>query len=163
MIEQSDILSIHELLKDKKVSSRELTQEAIKNAKTSKTNAFISLTEEVALGSAQNSDDLIAKDGFKSLLQGVPYTLKDLFVTKGLRTTAGSRILFNYIPPYDGYVAEKLKASGAILIGKVSCDEFGMGSTNENTPFGAVLNPIDHLKVQGGSSGGSAASVAEGS
>ncbi len=160
---EKNIYKLHHLLKNKKVSSTELTQHCLKNAFAAKNNSFISITEDLALIEAQNADQEIAKSGLKSTLHGIPYSLKDLFVTKGIRTTAGSKILFNYIPPYDGYVSKAFKNAGGVLIGKVGLDEFGMGSTNENSAFGAVLNPLNPSKVPGGSSGGSAASVAEGS
>jgi aspartyl-tRNA(Asn)/glutamyl-tRNA(Gln) amidotransferase subunit A len=156
-----NIYNLHTLLKNKKVSSIELTRECLKKAMSSKNNTFISVTEELALVEAQNADQEIAKTGIKSTLHGIPYSLKDLFITKGIRTTAGSKILFNYIPPYDGHVSKSLKNAGGVLIGKVGLDEFGMGSTNENSAFGIVKNPINPKKVPGGSSGGSAASVAE--
>ncbi len=158
-----NIYESHNLLKSKKISATELTKEALTKAETSKTNAIITLTSDLALRRAKEADKEISSKGPKGWLHGVPFTLKDLFITKNIRTTAGSKILFNYIPPYEGYVSRSLSDAGAILIGKVSCDEFGMGSTNENTPFGAVKNPHDVNHVAGGSSGGSAASVAEGS
>jgi aspartyl-tRNA(Asn)/glutamyl-tRNA(Gln) amidotransferase subunit A len=157
------IYKSHIDLKNKKISSVELTKECVKAARDQKNNTFISITEELAISQAEDSDKEISSGNFKSLLHGIPYTLKDLFVTKGIRTTGGSKILFNYIPPYDGYVATHLQNAGGVLVGKVGLDEFGMGSTNENSAFGAVLNPLNHKKVPGGSSGGSAASVAEGS
>lgn len=158
-----DLYKTHLDLKNKKTSATELTQECIKNAKEQKNNTFISLTEESALSTAKVIDEEIKKDGIKSFLHGIPYTLKDLFITEGIRTTGGSKILFNYIPPYDGYISKSIKASGGILIGKVGLDEFGMGSTNENSAYGIIKNPLNEKKVPGGSSGGSAASVAEGS
>jgi aspartyl-tRNA(Asn)/glutamyl-tRNA(Gln) amidotransferase subunit A len=156
-----NIYESHTLLKNKKISSTELVKEALKNANASKTNSFITLTDDRALYEAKVADEEISKDGLKSWLHGVPFSLKDLFITKNIRTTAGSHILFNYIPPYDGFISKRLASDGGILVGKVSCDEFGMGSTNENTPYGTVSNPFDAERVAGGSSGGSAASVAE--
>lgn len=158
-----NIYESHNLLKSKKISATELTKEALTKAETSKTNSIITLTSDLALTLAKEADKEISSKGPKGWLHGVPFTLKDLFITKNIRTTAGSKILFNYIPPYEGYISKSLNDAGGILIGKVSCDEFGMGSTNENTPFGAVKNPHDVNHVAGGSSGGSAASVAEGS
>lgn len=158
-----DILAIHKKLKTKEISPVDLTQECLNKAKTSHHNCFISLVEDFALRAAEAAQERLQKEGPKTYLDGIPFNLKDLFITKGIRTTAGSMILYNYIPPYDGYVAEKLKSAGGILMGKVGCDEFGMGSTNENTPFGPVTNPINPGFVAGGSSGGSAASIVEGS
>lgn len=157
---KDDIYKTHKLLKEKKISSLELATLAIANAKKSKCNTFISLTEESALLQAKKCDQ---EKGEKGPLFGIPYTLKDLFVTKGIRTTAGSKILFNYNPPYEGYISSRLQNTSSVLIGKVSCDEFGMGSTNENSAYGTVLNPLDLKKVAGGSSGGSSASIVEGS
>ena len=125
-----NIYKIHNDLKNKKISSLELTKDCLKKAFDSKNNAFISITEDSALVEAKIADDEIAKDGLKSTLHGIPYSLKDLFITKGIRTTAGSKILFNYVPPYDGYVSKAFKKDGGVLIGKVNLDEFGMGSTN---------------------------------
>lgn len=150
-------------LSEKRVSSVELTQECLIEAKKNKNNAFISVCEDSALQEAEESDHRRSTGELISSLDGIPYSLKDLFITKGIRTTAGSRSLFNYIPPYQGGVAGYLKQAGAVLIGKVGCDEYGMGSTNEKTIFGPVLNPLNTDHVAGGSSGGSAASVAEGS
>jgi len=158
-----NIYESHEALAKKKISSVELTKEALNKAETSKNNAFISLTSDLALNLAKTADAEISAKGPKTWLHGIPYSLKDLFITKGIRTTAGSKMLYNYVPPFDGFISKKLSSAGGVLIGKVSCDEFGMGSTNENTPFGAVLNPLNTKFVAGGSSGGSAASVAEGS
>jgi aspartyl-tRNA(Asn)/glutamyl-tRNA(Gln) amidotransferase subunit A len=160
---KQNIYKNHSDLKNKKISSLELTKECLKRAYESKNNTFISITEDASLVDAKIADEEIAKSGPKSTLHGIPYSLKDLFITKGIRTTAGSKILFNYVPPYDGYVSSSLKSAGGILIGKTSLDEFGMGSTNENSAFGIVKNPLNANKVPGGSSGGSAASVAEGS
>ena len=158
-----DILTTHHQLKTKEVSSVELTRQCLHLAKTSSNNSFISLLEDLALEVARAAEDRIQRDGPKTYLDGIPFNLKDLFITEGIRTTAGSMALYNYIPPYDGHVSEKLKSAGGILVGKAGCDEFGMGSANQNTPFGPVRNPINPRFVAGGSSGGSAASVAEGS
>lgn len=157
-----NIYDSHKLLKNKKITATELTKEALTKAETNKTNSFITLTSDLALTQAKKADEEISSKGPKGWLHGVPFSLKDLFITKNVRTTAGSKILYNYVPPYDGFISKQLQDAGAVLIGKVGCDEFGMGSTNENTPFGAVKNPHDPGRVAGGSSGGSAASVAEG-
>jgi aspartyl-tRNA(Asn)/glutamyl-tRNA(Gln) amidotransferase subunit A len=150
-------------LNKKKISSSELTKECLKKAKEAKNNSYISLTEDLALDQAKKADSEIAKSGTKSTLHGIPCSLKDLFITEGIRTTGASRILFNYTPTYDGYISRSLKEAGSVLIGKVNCDEFGMGSTNENSAFGPVLNPLDPSRTAGGSSGGTASSLAEGS
>jgi len=163
MLKVKDIYGLHKLLKNKKVSSTELTQDAILNLKKSPDNAYVTVTEELALDLAFKADKLLAENHCHSFLHGIPYSLKDLFVTENIRTTAGSRYLMNYIPPYQGQVAHLLKKSHAVLVGKVGCDEFGMGSTNKNTPFGHVNNPVNADYTAGGSSGGSAAAVGNGS
>ncbi len=157
----SDIFEAHIKLKNKDVSSVELTQECLKNLGTNPNNSFISITAERALETAEKVDAEISKSGVKSYLHGIPYSLKDLFITKNIRTTAGSKMLYNYIPPYEGYVSRRLNQAGGILVGKTGCDEFGMGSSNDNTAYGPVTNPIDSNYVPGGSSGGSAISVLE--
>ena len=158
-----NLFECHLKLKNKKISAVELVQDCLQNFQKADNNSMISLTAESALKEASLIDKEIADQGIKGPLHGVPYTLKDLFVTKGIRTTAGSRMLYNYIPPYDGYVSSQLKKAGAILMGKVTLDEFGMGSTGEMTPFPAAKNPLNEKRVTGGSSSGSAASVVEGS
>ena len=158
-----DIFYYHKLLKEKKISSKELTLEAINKAKSEKNNSTISLFEDSAMEEATKADALFSKGECLHYLQGIPYSLKDLFITKDKRTTAGSRYLLNYIPPYQGQVAGALAKANGVLISKVGLDEFGMGSSNQNTPFGEVLNPHNGEFSAGGSSGGSAASVVEGS
>ena len=158
-----DILAAHNKLKKRELSPVELTRQCLEQAKASSNNCFISILEDMAIVMAKTCEARIRKEGIRSYLDGIPFGLKDLFITKGIRTTAGSMILYNYIPPYEGYASQKLREAGGILLGKLGCDEFGMGSTNENTPFGPVLNPFNPRFVAGGSSGGNAASVAEGS
>ncbi len=157
----ADIFEAHNKLKKKEISSAELTAECLKNLGANKNNSFISITSELALESAKKVDQEISKSGVSSYLHGIPYSLKDLFITKNIRTTAGSKMLHNYIPPYEGYVAKMLKKAGGVLVGKTGCDEFGMGSSNDNTAYGPVTNPLDPNYVPGGSSGGSAISVLE--
>jgi len=141
------------------VSSTELAKDYLRRAKESDLNAFITIDDEGALRSAAEADKVI-KSGKAMPLTGIPFGIKDAITTKGLRTTAGSKILDNYIPPFSATVIEKLRAQGAVIIGKNNMDEFAMGSSTENSAYGPTLNPHDKSRVPGGSSGGSAASVA---
>jgi aspartyl-tRNA(Asn)/glutamyl-tRNA(Gln) amidotransferase subunit A len=123
-------------------------------------NVYLSLTKERALTQAAHIDSLAAKGDPLPPLAGIPVGVKDVLVTRGAPSTAGSKILENYHPPYDATVVTRLEAAGAVLLGKTNCDEFAMGSSNENSAYGPVRNPIDTDRVPGGSSGGSAAAVA---
>jgi aspartyl-tRNA(Asn)/glutamyl-tRNA(Gln) amidotransferase subunit A len=158
------IKTIRDGLLAKQFSATELTEAALAFAQkeNASTNAFLTFAPERALQAASKVDREIAKDDFVGALAGVPLGIKDVIVTKGLRTTCGSRILENYIPPYDATAVFRLEAEGAVLIGKLNCDEFAMGSSNENSAFGPVRNPRALDRVPGGSSGGSAAAVAQG-
>jgi len=143
-------------------SSLELAQNSIARAeKTKNLNAFIEVCEDSALEQAKSADKKIAR-GETAPLLGIPLAIKDNIVTKDLRTTCGSKILNNFIPPYDATVIGKLKEQGAVILGKSNMDEFGMGSSNENSFFGPVKNPWNPDHVPGGSSGGSAVAVAAG-
>lgn len=126
----------------------------------SQIGAFLTLSRERALETADRIDRLAAEGKSLPPLAGVPIAIKDVFSTRGLRTTAGSKVLDNYIPPYDATAVSRLEAAGAMMIGKTNCDEFAMGSSNENSAFHPVRNPHDPSRVPGGSSGGSAAAVA---
>jgi aspartyl-tRNA(Asn)/glutamyl-tRNA(Gln) amidotransferase subunit A len=123
-------------------------------------NVYLSLSRERALAQAERVDALAAKGDPLPLLAGVPVGIKDVLVMQGAPATAGSKILEGYRPPYDATVVGKLEAAGAVLLGKLNCDEFAMGSSNENSAYGPVRNPVDPERVPGGSSGGSAAAVA---
>jgi len=125
-----------------------------------KIGAFLTLCKDRALAKALEMDALAAKGEKLPPLGGVPVAIKDVMVTKGVRTTAGSKILGNYVPPYDCTAVARLEAAGAVVLGKVNCDEFAMGSSNENSAWKPVHNPRDLTRVPGGSSGGSAAAVA---
>jgi aspartyl-tRNA(Asn)/glutamyl-tRNA(Gln) amidotransferase subunit A len=148
-------------LRAKEFSSVELTRFFLDRieASQSKLNAFISITKEQAMAAAEVADrDLAASRG--GALAGVPIAHKDLFCTAGVRTTCGSRMLDNFVSPYDATVVAKLKAAGVVSLGKTNMDEFAMGSSNETSYFGPVRNPWNPALVPGGSSGGSAAAVA---
>ncbi|MGM0983848.1 MAG: Asp-tRNA(Asn)/Glu-tRNA(Gln) amidotransferase subunit GatA [Pseudomonadota bacterium] len=144
-------------------SSRELTQAFLARIDRldGDLNSFISVTAEQALAEADQADAARAA-GNIGPLTGVPLALKDLFCTEGVKTSAGSRMLDNFIAPYDATVVEKLRAAGTVSLGKTNMDEFAMGSSNENSFYGPVRNPWDPAAVPGGSSGGSAAAVAAG-
>src|SRR5215469_15715136 len=125
-----------------------------------KIGAYLMLSKERALAKASDIDRLAEKGEPLPPLAGVPVGIKDVLVTKGVRSTAGSKILGNYVPPYDCTAVARLEAAGAVVLGKLNCDEFAMGSSNENSAFKPVHNPRDLSRVPGGSSGGSAAAVA---
>src|SRR5687768_2932155 len=120
-------------------------------------NAFLQIDREGAL---RRAEDLDGVEGGGGLLRGVPVAVKDNICVRGMQATCGSRILAGYHPPYDATVTERLLAAGAVIVGKTNCDEFAMGSSNENSAYGVVRNPWDTERVPGGSSGGSAAAVA---
>src|SRR5947209_16025703 len=158
------ISSIREGLNAKNFSAVELTRSALEFAgrENPKTNAYLLLCPERALAAAERVDDRIAAGHDPGLLGGVPVAVKDVILTKGVRTTCASRMLENYIPPYDATAVERIEAAGGVIIGKTNCDEFAMGSSNENSAYGPVRNPVAPDRVPGGSSGGSAAVVAQG-
>ena len=145
-------------IKDKKISSEETTKAFIDRGEKSRDlNAYITEDFSNALLKAKNFDQ---KPNFDLKLPGVPMAVKDLFCTKDVKTTAGSKILNNFIPPYESTVTQNIWNEGAILLGKLNCDEFAMGSSNETSFFGNVQSPIDKGLVPGGSSGGSASALA---
>lgn len=144
-------------------TSRELTEHLLARIARldGDLNSFITVTPERALADADAADAARAR-GEAGPLTGLPVAIKDLFCTEGVLTTAGSKMLANFVSPYDATVVERLKAAGTVSLGKANLDEFAMGSSNENSAFGAVKNPWDASAVPGGSSGGSAAAVAAG-
>ncbi len=155
------IKQAHEGLKNKEFSSVDLTKAYLeKIKKTDKDiNAFLSVTEYLALEQAEQADKMI-KEGKASELIGIPCAIKDAILVAGQKCTAGSKILKNYIAPYDATVIKKLKEQGAVILGKTNTDEFTMGSSTENSAFCVTKNPHDKTRVAGGSSGGSATAVA---
>ncbi len=149
----------HQGLKAKTFSSAELTRAYLRRIKAvdPRLHAYVTVTEEQALKDAAAADK---KGDFSHPLAGVPMNLKDIICTEGIRTTACSKILENFVPPYDADVVTRLKKAGAVLLGKANTDQFAMGSSSETSFFGVTKNPWDQTKVAGGSSGGPAASVA---
>jgi len=155
-------LSVAELsksLKNKEFSSVELTQHYLDRINRSDLNAFITITDELALSQARAADAKLA-NGSGSVLTGIPFAHKDIFCTKGVKTSAGSKILDPFISPYDATLSHKLNIENMVMLGKTNMDEFAMGSSNENSFYGPVKNPWNKKMVPGGSSGGSAAAVA---
>ena len=155
---------IKHALTSKRLSARELTTDFfIKiNARNPQINAYLELSPERAYAQADRIDSLVAAGKPLPPLGGVPVAVKDVLSTRGITTTCGSKILRNYVPPYDATAVARLEEAGAIILGKTNCDEFAMGSSNENSAYGAVKNPVAMDRVPGGSSGGSAAAVAAG-
>jgi aspartyl-tRNA(Asn)/glutamyl-tRNA(Gln) amidotransferase subunit A len=156
----STLAELSGALAAKKLSSAELTRECLERVRRfADLNAFITVDEDRALRQARRADERRAK-GEAGPLTGIPVAFKDIYCTRELRTTCGSRMLENYTSPYDAHVVELFERAGTVLLGKCNMDEFAMGSSNENSHFGPVRNPWDKRRVPGGSSGGSAAAVA---
>jgi len=153
---------LNTLLKEKKLSSIELTEAVFAQIDKveGKIQAYVTVTKEEALKQAQAADERIKKNENVTPLTGIPIAVKDNMCTKGILTTCSSKILSNYLPPYDATIVTKLKEAGAVIVGKTNLDEFAMGSSTENSAFGPTRNPVDLERVPGGSSGGSAAAVA---
>jgi len=156
--------SIRADLLAKKTSAEEIAREALKfaEAENAKTNAYLTFSPDRALAAARAVDQKIAAGEDPGALAGVPIAIKDVILTRGLRTTCGSRMLESYIPPYDATAVIRIEQAGGVILGKTNCDEFAMGSSNENSAFGPVRNPVALDRVPGGSSGGSAAVIAQG-
>ncbi len=153
------IKELSALLHAKQVSSVELTRHYLDRIAASGHNAFLHVDPALSLAQAAAADARIA-EGTAGPLTGIPIAHKDIFVTRDWRTTAGSKMLANYVSPFDATVVQRFANAGMVTLGKVNCDEFAMGSANENSAFGPVKNPWDALAVPGGSSGGSAAAIA---
>ena len=156
------IREVSDLIRERKVSSVELTQSVLSRIEKldSRLNSYITVLGGQSLKSAEQADKDLASGNYRSRLHGIPISIKDIFVMTGVRTTCGSKILENFVSPYDSTVAKKLKEAGAIILGKSNMDEFAMGSSTETSYFGPTMNPWDLKRVPGGSSGGSASAVA---
>jgi aspartyl-tRNA(Asn)/glutamyl-tRNA(Gln) amidotransferase subunit A len=155
---------VREGLARREFSAEELAREALgyAQAENPKTGAYLHFSPERALEAARRVDEKLARGEDAGPLAGVPVAVKDVIVTRGVRTTCGSKLLANYVPPYDATAIERLEAAGGVILGKTNCDEFAMGSSTENSAFGPVRNPVAPDRVPGGSSGGSAAATAQG-
>ena len=152
------------LLRKGEINSMEITESVLKriDEKEKDINAFVTTTPEMALAQADMADKIFRKRGDVSPLTGIPIAIKDILCTQGIKTTCGSNILSNFIPTYNATAVEKILEQGAVIIGKTNMDEFGMGSSTENSIIGPTRNPANTELVSGGSSGGSAAAVASG-
>src|SRR6202158_1390041 len=155
---------VQEALASKQISAREVAADYYKRieARNPELNAYLTLSQDRAFAQADRVDALVAAGKPLPPLAGVPIAIKDVISTRGVRTTCGSKILENYIPPYDATAVQRLEHAGAIILGKTNCDEFAMGSSNENSAYGPVRNPVAPDRVPAGSSGGSGAAVAAG-
>lgn len=156
------IKELHQKLINKEITCTQLTKQYFDmiSKKDAELHAYLTLTKELALEQAKYVDEKISRGVEIGIIEGIPGAIKDNMCIKDVRATAGSKILDNYIAPYDATVITKLKEAGAIILGKTNCDEFAMGSSTENSAYGATKNPHDEERVPGGSSGGSASAVA---
>jgi aspartyl-tRNA(Asn)/glutamyl-tRNA(Gln) amidotransferase subunit A len=158
------IKKLHKKLLEKEISAVALAEEyfAVIEQKDKELNAYLTLTKELAMEQAKKTDEKISRGEKIGILEGIPGAVKDNICIRGTRTTAASKILDNYIAPYDATVIENLESAGAVILGKTNMDEFAMGSSTENSAYGVTKNPYDKSRVAGGSSGGSAVAVASG-
>jgi aspartyl-tRNA(Asn)/glutamyl-tRNA(Gln) amidotransferase subunit A len=163
-LSEHTIDSIRAGLLARRFTATELAIQALAyaEAENPKTNAYLTFSPDRALATALEVDKKIAAGEDPGALAGVPIAIKDVILTRGVRTTCGSRLLARYIPPYDATAVQRIEQAGGVILGKTNCDEFAMGSSNENSAFGPVRNPVALDRVPGGSSGGSAAVVAQG-
>jgi len=160
MLHEHSLTALRDMLRRREISSTELTQHCLDRiAKHSDLNAFVTVDESGAMTAAAVADEQLGR-GEADLLTGVPIAHKDIFCTRGVLTTCGSKMLENFVSPYDATVVERFHQAGSVTLGKTNMDEFAMGSSNETSFFGSVKNPWDRDRVPGGSSGGSAAAVA---
>ena len=161
-IEDLTIKTAADLLSKRQIKAQELTRAFLDRAHklNKKLNSFITITDDVAIKQAKKVDELIVDNQKLNPLAGIPIGVKDLFSTQGIRTTAGSKVLENYVPVYDATVVSRLKDSGVVIVGKTNQDAWGHGASGENSDFGSTCNPYDLTRVPGGSSSGSAAAVA---
>lgn len=159
-----EISELRKLLDEKKISSVELTRYFLERSKkiNPELNAYVTITEEAAMAQAAEADAMMATGEKVPELCGIPYAAKDLFSTQGIRTTASSKILDQFLPPFDATVIKKLKAQKSVLLGKTNLDEFAHGSSTETSAYGPSKNPWDPTRIPGGSSGGSSSAVAAG-
>ncbi len=156
-----DITAMGQALRAGKTSARELAQDALKQIQQSPLNAFVHVDADLSLSQADQADTLL-QSGQATALTGIPIAHKDVIVTQGWRTTAASKMLADYVSPFDATLVQQLQQAGAVSLGKLNCDEFAMGADSTSSYFGAVQNPWDPSRTPGGSSGGSAAAVAAG-
>ena len=162
MFHEYSLTALRDMLRRREISSTELTRHCLDRINEHRDlNAFITIDESGAMATATAADKRLGQ-GEQGLLTGIPIAHKDIFCTKGILTTCGSKMLETFVSPYDATVVDRLAQEGAVLVGKTNMDEFAMGSSNETSFFGAVKNPWDPKRVPGGSSGGSAAAVAAG-
>lgn len=160
MLHEHSLTALRDMLRRREISSTELTQHCLDRiAEHSDLNAFVTVDESGAMTAAAVADEQLGR-GEVDLLTGVPIAHKDIFCTRGVLTTCGSKMLENFVSPYDATVVERFHQAGSVTLGKTNMDEFAMGSSNETSFFGSVKNPWDRDRVPGGSSGGSAAAVA---
>ncbi len=156
------ITQLHEGFKKKQFTSMEVTRAYLEQIKKTdpQIGSYLAVTEELALSQAEAADKIMATEKDFPVLMGVPFSVKDAILVEGEKCTAGSKILENYLAPYDATVITKLRKQGAVILGKTNLDEFAMGASTENSAFKVTKNPHNLDRVAGGSSGGSAASVA---